>query len=91
MKVVTVPYDGVTQNPLVLPSPDIDINLVVTVDPVNRTVAMRGAVNAFPDYESYAIVDGGEPVTLFQRRHNLDPAGGLPGGADQAINALVTV
>jgi hypothetical protein len=83
-------YDGVTQNPLIL-SPDIDMALFFTVDPVGRTISVRGAVNAFPDYEVYARADGGSPVTLVQHRHNLDPAGGLPGGADQPVSATVSV
>jgi Protein of unknown function (DUF3238) len=84
-------YDGVTENPLALPSPDIDIALFFTVDPVGRTVSVRGAVNAFPDYEIYARVDGGPPVTLVQHRHSLDPVFGLPGGADQPVAATVSV
>jgi hypothetical protein len=84
-------YDGVTENPLTLPSPDVDIALFFTVDPVGRTVSVRGAVNAFPDYEICARVDGGPTVTLVQRRHSLDPVGGLPGGADQPVAATVAV
>lgn len=84
-------YDGVTENPLALPSPDIDIALFFTVDPVGRTVSVRGAVNAFPDYEIYARVDDGPPVTLVQHRHDLDPIAGLPGGADQQVGATVSV
>ena len=61
------------------------------VDPVGRTVGVRGAVNAFPDYEAYATVDGGPSITLFQHAHNVDPMFGLPGGADQAISVSVGV
>lgn len=82
-------YDGVTHNPLVFPSPDVDINLFIWVDPVGRTVSFRGAVNAFPDYEAYATADDGLPTSLFQRAHDLDPVGGLPGGADQVISGTV--
>jgi hypothetical protein len=83
-------YDGITQNPLIF-SPDIDIALFFTVDPVGRTVSVRGAVNAFPDYEIYAQADGGPVTALVQHRHNLDPVAGLPGGADQPVNATVSV
>lgn len=60
-------YDGVASNPLVVPAPDIDVALFFTIDPEGRTVSVRGAVNAFPDYEVYTRVDGGPPDTLIQR------------------------
>jgi hypothetical protein len=84
-------YDGVTENPLTIPSPDVDIALFFTVDPVGRTVSVRGAVNSFPDYECYARVDGGPSMTLIQHPHSLDPVFGLPGGADQQVAATVSV
>lgn len=84
-------YDGTTENPLIVPSPDIDMNFFFTIDPVGRTVSLRGAVNAFPDYEAYAVVDGGASITLFQHPHSLDPAFGLPGAADQLIKSTVSV
>ena len=82
-------YDGATNNPLVVPSPDVDVNLFIWVDPVGRTLSFRGATNAFPDYEAYAIADAGPPNTLFQHAHNLDPAAGLPGGADQVVSGTI--
>lgn len=82
-------YDGVTHNPLVVPSPDIDIAIFFWVDPVGRTLFFRGATNAFPDYEAYASADDGAAATLFQRPHSMDPAGGLPGGADQPVSGTV--
>lgn len=81
-------YDCASPNPLTL-SPDVDVNVFLWVDPVGRTVFFRGAVNAFPDYEAYASVDGGGPITLFRHAHNLDPVGGLPGGADQLVTGTV--
>ena len=83
-------YDGVANNPLIL-SPDIDMNFFVTIDPVGRTISLRGAVNAFPDYEAYASVDGDPSVMLFQHPHSVDPADGLPGGADQPVTSTVSV
>lgn len=84
-------YDGVTQNPLVVPSPDIDMALFFTIDPVDRAVWVRGAVNAFPDYEAYISIDGGPIAPLFQRAHSVDPFNGLPGGADQPVAASVAL
>jgi Protein of unknown function (DUF3238) len=79
------------ENPLVVPSPDIDIALFFTIDPVGRTVSVRGAVNSFPDYEIYARADSGPPVTMVQHGHSVDPIFGLPGGADQPVAATVAV
>lgn len=87
----TVLYDCAATNPLAFPSPDVDINLVLVVDPVGRTLSVRGAVQAFPDYELYATVDGGAPVTVFQHPHTLDPAFALPGSADQPVTTTVAV
>jgi Protein of unknown function (DUF3238) len=84
-------YDGESSNPLAVPSPDVDIALFFTIDPEGRTISVRGAVNAFPDYEVYARVDDGPSITLLQHRHSLDPVGGLPGGADQPVAATVSV
>ncbi|MEX7470649.1 DUF3238 domain-containing protein [Mycobacterium adipatum] len=84
-------YDGAAGNPLAFPSPDVDMNFFFTVDPVGRTVSLRGATNGFPDYEAYACVDGGAPITLFQHPHSVDPIDGLPGGADQKVQATVSV
>lgn len=81
-------YDCASPNPLTL-SPDVDINLFLWVDPVVRTLFFRGAVNAFPDYEAYASVDGGGSLQLFRHAHNLDPVAGLPGGADQLVTGTV--
>jgi hypothetical protein len=85
-----VQYDGASANPL-LPSPDVDINLFLWVDSVGRTLYFHGAVNAFPDYEAYASVDGGPVITLFRHPHNLEPLGGLPGGADQVVTGTLQV
>ncbi|MEX2973084.1 hypothetical protein [Streptomyces sp. C184] len=85
-------YDGAAANPLAgLGSPDVDMNSFVTIDPIGRTVSLRGATNAFPDYEAYVSVDDGSPIVLFQQKHTLDPLAGLPGGADQAVSATVAV
>ncbi|MEV8596109.1 hypothetical protein [Streptomyces sp. NPDC052012] len=85
-------YDRAASNPLAgAVSPDLDMNAFVTIDPISRTVSLRGATNAFPDYEAYASVDDGAPVVLFRQKHTLDPVFGLPGGADQAVSAMVTV
>jgi hypothetical protein len=83
-------YDGASSNPLLL-SPEIDINLFLWVDPVGRTLFFRGAVNAFPDYEAYASVESGPAITLFRHAHNLDPASGLPGSADQLVTGTLQV
>jgi hypothetical protein len=83
-------YDGAGGNPLAFPSPDVDMNFFFTIDPVGRTVSLRGATNAFPDYEAYASVDDGPPLTLFQQRHSLDPIDGLPGIADQMVKASIS-
>lgn len=83
-------YDCETSNPLAPPpSPDVDINLFFWVDPVGRTLYFHGATNAFPDYEAYASVDGGPATMMFQHAHNLDPIGGLPGGADQVVTGTI--
>ncbi|MDP9843525.1 hypothetical protein [Streptosporangium lutulentum] len=67
------------------------MNFFFTIDPEGRTVSLREATNAFPGYEAYAKVDGDPSVVLFRHRHSLDPASGLPGGADQLISAAVDV
>lgn len=88
---VNVLYDGAAGNPLIVPSPDVDMNFFFTIDPVGRTVSFRGAVNGFPDYEGYVKVDEGEPIVLFQRAHFVDPIDGLPGNADQKVDGRVAV
>jgi hypothetical protein len=82
-------YDGAAKNPVSPLGPDVDMNCFFTVDPVGGTLQFNGAVNSFPDYECYAQVDGGTPVTVFQHAHNLDPMNGLPGGADQNVSGTV--
>ncbi|NUL02536.1 hypothetical protein HRW07_04600 [Streptomyces lunaelactis] len=85
-------YDGAAGNPLAGPgSPDVDMNAFFTIDPIGRTVSLRGATNAFPDYEAYASVEDGSAAVLFQQKHTLDPINGLPGGADQAVSATVVI
>ncbi|MFD9425629.1 MULTISPECIES: hypothetical protein [unclassified Streptomyces] len=85
-------YDGAAINPLAPPgSPAADLTAFFTIDPVGRTVSVRGATNAYPDYEAYASVDDGEPVVLFQQKHSLGPVEGLPGPADQPFSATVSV
>ncbi|MFF9810763.1 hypothetical protein ACF1G5_37720 [Streptomyces coeruleorubidus] len=84
-------YDGAVNNPLVPGSPDVDMNAFFTIDPIGRTVSLRGATNAFPDYEAYTSVEDGPPEVLFQQRHTRDPINGLPGGADQAVSVTVSI
>ncbi|MBT2366040.1 hypothetical protein J7E88_12150 [Streptomyces sp. ISL-10] len=89
---VNFSYDGAAINPLAPPgAPAADLSAFFTIDPIGRTVSVRGATNAFPNYEAYASVDDGPPVVLFQQKHTLGPVEGLPGAADQSVSATVSV
>jgi hypothetical protein len=64
--IVQVAVDGRANNPLVIPSPDIKYSGTFTFDLQKNTLRFQGSTGIFPAYESYAQMNGGPIVTLFQ-------------------------
>jgi hypothetical protein len=87
---VRISYEGAANNPLVSPSPDIDMTMVFILDPVTGTLNFDGAVDAFPSFEGYAAANNGAPVELFTHSHAADAGPtDLIGDANQPISGSV--
>ncbi len=87
---VRIAYVGAANNPLVSHSPDIDMNMVFTLDPVTGILNFEGAVDAFPSFEGYASANNGAPVELFTHSHAPDAGPtDLIGDANQPISGSV--
>lgn len=63
---VVLGFKAARNNPLVTPSPDIDLVGTLTVDRVNKFVEFVGKVDEFPAFEAYVSINGGSPQTIGQ-------------------------
>jgi len=87
---VRIAYVGAANLPLLSHAPDIDMNMVFTLDPVTGILSFEGAVDAFPSFEGYAAANNGAPVELFTHSHAPDATGfNLIGDANQPISGTV--
>lgn len=64
---VQIDFQGSAANPLMV-SPDIDWSGTLTIDREGGRVLVKGAVNDFPSFEMYCVVDDGPILTLVQKQ-----------------------
>lgn len=89
---VVLSYVGSAGNPFDAFAPKIDLKGTLTVDRVGKTVTFDGAVDDFPAFEAYALLDGFGPY----RVATIDPGEGktaadLFGGANRAFGGKLYV
>lgn len=83
---IQIDFQGLGRNPL-MAAPAFDWSGTLTIDREKRRVSVQGAVNDFPAFEMYCILDGG-PVLTIVRKNPVTPMD-LFGEEDKSIAGSV--